>query len=157
MQRPNKTEDISYTAFIISSVINHVIRTEVFYYESLKLFVVLQCFTNVSKFAFLSSSLLRCRSSQCEQGVEVCTLQGQRHDWGRSIIVAVFTLYRAVQLSMNPAGSQGICFLMASESGTVHAWFFTSPTFHIMKRYVTQSLFAPLLCNINVEWGFVFF
>lgn len=108
-------QDISYTAFIISSVINHVTKM-----ESLKLFIVLQCFTDVSKFAFLSSSLLRCRSSQCEQGVEVCTLQGQRHDWGQPTIVAVFTLYRAVQVSMNPVGSQGICFLTASKSGTVH-------------------------------------
>ena len=29
---------------------------------------------------FVYSRLLRCGSSQCEQGVEMCSLQGQRHD-----------------------------------------------------------------------------
>lgn len=110
--------------------------THLSYHQLLIMLLVLQCFTNVSKFAFLSSSLLRCRSSQCEQGVEVCTLQGQRHDWGQPILqpilVAVFTLYRAAQVCMNPVGRQGICFLMASKRGTVHPCFFTSPIFQVM-------------------------
>lgn len=33
-------------------------------------------------FVFIYCRLLRCGSSQCEQGVEMCALQGQRYDWG---------------------------------------------------------------------------
>lgn len=35
--------------------------------------------------------LLRCGSCHCEQGVEVCTLQGQRHDRGQSARWLCFT------------------------------------------------------------------